>query len=324
VRNNANGAGILGSIIINISGGISPFTITLADSGGSTDFSGRMTGDHLFRDLVADTYTFRVTGADGRSSTCSSTIVNTACPLTIADVLQLATDCSGMDNTVIRLTIAGNDGAVTTTWSGDNNVDIFNGQQEAGPLPPGVYFVTISDQSGCPPVNEGPIVVSDPGDIEYNVSGNFMTSPCQDDGSINIELLGGGTPPYDVILVDVDSGMEIERMNDQGVGTTITFNGLSGAPGAPNYGVFLTDDIGCVSNQSLVPITSPPNPDLTLPAANQQMTFPTCVGGDDGSLMVMASGGTSPYSYRWIDYPGITSGRVLPGGNSQVDIPSGD
>jgi gliding motility-associated-like protein len=321
VRNNANGAGVLGSIIVNISGGISPYNVRLNDGSGSTDFPGLMAGDNLFRDLVAGTYTFTVTGAGGRSSTCTSTIADSACPLTISDVLQLATDCSGMNNTVIRLTIAGNDGAVTTNWTGDNNVDIFNGQQEAGPLPPGVYFVSISDQSGCPPVNEGPFVVTDPGDIEYMVDGDFMTSPCQDNGSMSIELLGGGTPPYDVILIDFDTGMELDRVLSQGVGTTVAFTGLSGAT---NYAVFLTDVIGCATNQTFVPITSPPNPDLLLPAADQQIIPPTCAGGDDGSLTIMASGGTSPYSYRWIDYPEITSGRVLPAGNGQVDIPSGD
>ena len=100
----------------------------------------------MFRDLAAGTYTFTVTELTGDLPCVLGTIVNTACPLTIADILQLATDCSGMNNTVIRLTIAGNDGAVNTTWTGDNNVEIFNGQQEAGPLPPGIYFVSISDQ----------------------------------------------------------------------------------------------------------------------------------------------------------------------------------
>jgi gliding motility-associated-like protein len=288
------------------------------------DFPGRLAGEHLFRDLVAGTYTFTVTGADGRSATCTSTIVNTACPLTIADVLQLATDCSGMNNTVIRLTIAGNDGAVSTSWTGDNNVELFDGQQEAGPLPPGVYFVSISDQSGCPPVNEGPIVVTDPGDITFNVDGNFMTSPCQDDGSMSVELLGGGTSPYEVVLRNFDTGAELDRRLNQGVGTTVVFDGLAGTPAGINYSVFLVDGIGCVTNETFIPITSPPNPDLTLPAVDQQMILPTCVGGDDGSMMVSASGGTPPYSYRWIEYPEITSGRTLPGGDTQVDIPSGD
>ncbi|MFK8162492.1 MAG: gliding motility-associated C-terminal domain-containing protein [Lewinella sp.] len=324
VRNNASGATILGSIIIDIAGGISPYTITLTDAGGSTDFPNRTAGEHLFRNLIAGTYTFTVTGADGRSATCTSTIVDTACPLTIADVLQLATDCSGMNNTVIRLTIAGNDGAVNTTWTGDNNVNIFDGQQEAGPLPPGAYFVSVSDQSGCPPVNEGPIIVTDPGDITFNVTGNFMTLPCQDNGSAIVELQGGGTPPYDVVLIDADSGMELDRVAAQPVGAMVNFNGLSGQPDGPAYNVFLVDAIGCITPQTLIPITSPPNPDLTLPAADQQITFPTCEGGGDGTLTIMASGGTPPYNYRWIDYPEITSGRVLPPGTDQFDIPSGD
>lgn len=324
VRSQASNSGILGSIAVNISGGISPYNITLSDGSGSTDFPNRMAGDHVFRDLVAGTYTFTVTGADGRSSTCTTTIVNTPCPLTIADIQQLATDCSGMNNTVIRLTIAGNDGVVNTSWTGDNGVEIFDGQQEAGPLPPGVYFVSVSDQSGCPPVDEGPIVVTDPGNIDYSVDGNLLTSPCQDDGSLNVELLGGGTPPYDVVLVDFDSGLELDRMTGQPVGATVIFDGLRGTPAGVDYAVFLVDDIGCVTNQTILPVTSPPDPSLTLPAADQQMTVPTCVGGADGSLEIMASGGTSPYNYRWIEFPDITSGRVLPPGAAQVDLLSGD
>ncbi|WP_026232163.1 T9SS type B sorting domain-containing protein [Neolewinella persica] len=323
VRNNADGAGILGSINVNISGGISPFTITLTDAGGSTDFPGRQTGDHVFRNLAAGTYTFTVTGADGRSSSCMSTIVNTLCPLTIVDVTQLANDCSGTDNTVIRLTIAGNDGRITTVWSGPGDMTIYNDQQEAGPLMPGVYSVSISDQSGCL-AESGPIVVTDPGDITFNIGGNFMTSPCQDDGSATIELLGGGSPPYEVVLIDLDTGAEIESFVNQPVGAMVTFDGLSGAFGAPNYAVFLADAILCYTDTIPVSITSPPDPDLTLPAVDQQMTLPTCDGGNDGSLTVMASGGTSPYNYRWIDYPEVTSGRILPAGNGQVDLPSGD
>jgi gliding motility-associated-like protein len=323
VRNDASAAGVLGSIIINVSGGVGPFNITISDGSGSTDFPNRMAGDNLFRDLVAGTYTFTVTGADGRSSSCSSTIVNTTCPLTIVEVLQLATDCPGMNNTVIRLTIAGNDGTITTTWTGDNNVEIFNGQQEAGPLPPGVYFVSIADQSGCV-LDEGPIVVTDPGDIEYVVDGNFMTSPCQDDGSMSVELLGGGTPPYEVILRNFDTGEELERVFNQGVGTTVIFDGLAGTPAGITYGVYLLDGFPCESDTTYISVTSPSNPDLTLPTADQQMTLPTCVGGDDGSLIVSASGGTSPYDYRWIEYPEITSGRILPGGPTQIDLPSGD
>ena len=130
-----------------------------------------------------------------------------------------------------------------------------------------------------------------------------MTSPCQDNGSMSVELLGGGTPPYEVVLRNFDTGEELGRIINQGVGTTVLFNGLSGTPAGINYGVSLVDSIGCVSNETFIPITSPPNPDLTFPAANQQMTVPTCVGGDDGSLIVSASGGTSPYDYRWIEYP---------------------
>lgn len=325
VRNNSDGGTILGSIEITLDGGLEPFQITLTDgNGGSSNFPNRMRGNHVFPGLPAGTYTITVTDATGRSENCTSTIIIDACPLVIAGVRLLAADCSGDGNSIIRLTIAGNDGAISTVWTGDNNVGIFDGQQDAGPLPPGTYFVSVTDQSGCPAVTSGPITVTTPGTVSYQLSGNFVTTACRDDGTVNVEFLGGGAGPYTAVLVDNNSGTFLERSTSRPAGSTVTFSGLSGQPGAPAYGIIVEDANGCLADQTMLNITAAPVPTLSLPAADQIVQPPGCPGGSDGSLAIAASGGTPPYTYRWIDYPGLTDGVILPPGNNQDNLMAGD
>ncbi len=324
VRNNTDGGSIFGAIDFSVSGGAAPFRYTLEDAnGGMTVRTNQAAGNHVFTGLPEGTYTITVTDANGATASCSRMIATVPCPLRIVAVEQLATDCSGMNNTIIRLTIAGNSGAINTMWTGDNNVEQFDGQQEAGPLPPGIYFVAVTDQSGCPDVVEGPIMVTDPGPINYQVSGNFMTSPCQEDGSLVVTDLVGGTAPYSVILFDLDTGGEIDRRAGLSAGDMATFSGLRGGAGAPTYTVYVVDDLGCQSNQTFIPITAAPAPMISLPVADQQIVAPVCAGGHTGSLSLVAAGGTAPYTYRWVDYPEIDT-RILSNGPSQTALPAGD
>ena len=323
-RNNSNDATVLGSGQVDISGGEPPFTVVLTDvSGNSSTFPNRPNGVTVMPNLPSGTYTVTVTDATGEVETCTINIALISCPLTIVEVQHLATDCSGSNNTIIRLTIAGNQGPITTTWSGGNGISTFDGMQEAGPLPPGVYFVTVGDQSGCPDVAEGPIVVSDPGPIDFLVGGDFTASACQDDARLDVQVLGGGSPPYDIVLIDWNTSAELDRIEDQPAGVEVSFNNLAGG-GNPDYAVYIVDALGCETTRTFNPISAAPEPDLALLPADQQISSPACSGDSTGAITLLASGGTSPYSYRWIDYPQIATGRVLADGAEQSDLPAGN
>jgi gliding motility-associated-like protein len=323
-RSNSNDVNVLGGGQVIISGGEAPFTVTISDAGGNdSSFPNLPNGLTLLPDLPSGMYTVTVTDAAGLMETCSFNIALIPCPLTIVEVQQLATDCSGTNNTIIRLTIAGNDGAISTTWSGGNGIDAFDGMQEAGPLPPGVYFVTVGDQSACPTISEGPIVITDPGPIDFTVAGDFTASPCQDDARIDVTVNGGGSPPYDVVLIDWNTSAELDRILGQPAGTTVSFPNLAGG-GAPDYAVYIIDALGCETTRTFNPIAADSNPDLILNVADQQIIPPSCNGDSTGQLTLLASGGTAPYNYRWIDYPQRTTGRTLSDGPNQTDLPPGD
>ncbi len=322
-RNNSNDANVLGAGQVDISGGEAPFTVTLTDaSGNSSTYLDRQEGITVLPGLPSGAYSVSVADASGQVETCSFTIVSFACPLTIPEI-RLAIDCSEPPQTLIRLTIAGNDGAVTTAWSGGNGISAFDGMQEAGPLPPGVYFVTVGDQSACPAITEGPIVITAPDPIGFSVAGDFLSSPCQDDARIDVTLNGGGNPPYDVVLINWNTGAELDRVVAQTAGSTVSFPGLAGG-GTPDYGVYVADALGCETNRTFNPIVASPDPNIILNPADQQITPPTCSGDSTGTASLSASGGTAPYTYRWTSYPQLATGRVLPDGPAQTDLPAGN
>ncbi len=323
-RSNSNDVSVLGSGQVNISGGEAPFTVRIADAqGNETTFPNRPNGITVLPNLPSGTYTVTVTDASGQIETCSINIALSACPLTIVDVQQLATDCSGTNNTIIRLTIAGNDGAITTVWSGGNGISAFDGMQEAGPLPPGFYFVTVGDQSGCPAITEGPIIVTDPGPVDFGVTGNFSASPCQNDARLDVTVNGGGSPPYDIVLIDWNTDAELNRITAQSAGTTVSFEDLAGG-GAPDYAVYIVDALGCETVRTFNPITAGQVPSLMLNPGDQQIVPPLCNGDSTAQLTILASGGTGPYDYRWIDYPQLATGRVLADGPNQTDLLAGN
>jgi gliding motility-associated-like protein len=323
-RSNSNDTVIVGSGQVDVSGGVAPFLVRVTDvNNNSSDYPNRPNGITILPNLVAGQYTITVIDASGQMETCTINIALVACPLTVVDIDQFTNSCSGTGNTIISLTVAGNLGTVTTMWSGGNNIEDFNNMQEAGPLPAGVYFVTIGDQSGCPSITEGPIVVTDPGLIDAPVSGNFTASPCQNDARIDVSLNGGGSAPYTVVLIDWNTFTELDRVTNQSAGTVVSFDNLAGG-GAPDYAVYVIDAIGCETSRVFNPISTSPDPNLILDPSDQLITPPACAGDSTGSITLMASGGTAPYTYRWIAYPQLATGRIFADGPGQSDLPAGD
>ncbi|HBS87840.1 MAG: hypothetical protein A2W91_11005 [Bacteroidetes bacterium GWF2_38_335] len=94
------------------------------------------------------------------------------------------------------------------------------------------------------------------------------------DGSINVTVDGGGEP----ISYDWSTGSHSQDLTGLAIGT---------------YNMTLTDDFGCVLNESVV-ITQP-----TLLTAGVSSTNVTCYNGTNGTGTVSPSGGTPPYAYYW-------------------------
>ncbi len=157
----------------------------------------------------------------------------------------------------------------------------------------GKYVPVVTDDNYCKDsinvyINntDGPKVTnkqSTPVSCWYSANGNASFSAVE------------GTPPYQI-------------MWDSDPSKTDTFaNYLAGGV----HEILVTDNLGCGYYDTLfIPV-----PDTI--KTFKTITSPTCYGGNDGSITVMAYGGTMPYTYKWTALPGS------PGTTTINNIPAG-
>ncbi|MCC6462211.1 MAG: choice-of-anchor L domain-containing protein [Saprospiraceae bacterium] len=220
--------------------------------------------------LAAGTYTVTVTDANGCTKSSSIT-VNEPPALTLAPVVQQVA-CFGGATGSIQLNAQGGATPYTYQWSsGENTAGIQN--KIAGP-----YSATVTDNNGCSSVYQGQITEN----TELLVQPFKKDVQCfgAADGSIQLAI-SGGAGSY-----------------------TINWSGPGGFTGsgqilsnlvAGAYNATITDGAGCSKTQS-VNLSQPASAVLaSLPATADTI----CFGGNNGSAIVLASGGTTPYVYAW-------------------------
>lgn len=160
--------------------------------------------------------------------------------------------------------------------SGDGYSIIVNGSVYNQANPIGTEFLT--NYQGC----DSTILIN----LDFNLLGltgveSHVTSPGNNDGSINLTVTGGDTPyTYDW---DID-GAETPDNDPQDA------NGLT----AGTYTVTVTDAGGCTETASFLVVE--PNCNLMLTAV---ATPASCNAGTNGAIDLTVSGGSEPYGYDW-------------------------
>lgn len=115
--------------------------------------------------------------------------------------------------------------------------------------------------------------------MTINTTINHVTCYNGTNGSLTISVTGG-TAPYQYQLAEAGAGAW---------SSTTTYNGLA----ANTYPVSVRDNSGCIRT-IYVTVNQPAPYVITHTATNV-----TCTGGNNGSISVNVSGGTSPYTYNW-------------------------
>ena len=139
-------------------------------------------------------------------------------------------------------------------------------------IPAGAYQVTVSDATGC-------IVIFNDTVVELsNLTGTMNGTDvlCNNTQTGNLEISAtSGVTPYTYQWVGTSN-----------TGTYVTSVG----PGT--YSCIVTDGLGCTDTVTTVLAVT----DLSATASTSN---PLCYGTNTGSVTVVASGGTGPYTYDW-------------------------
>ncbi|WP_254424788.1 T9SS type B sorting domain-containing protein [Capnocytophaga sp. oral taxon 878] len=120
-------------------------------------------------------------------------------------------------------------------------------------IEPGTYRVDIVDSKNCSVTVAGTFTFANPqpitADIDENAS-QFYTCNAQNDGSVTIQNIAGGTGTYDVDIVRADNGQKIN--GHRGItATSDSFVNLPPAPKDTYYKVVITDTNGCVMTKTV-------------------------------------------------------------------------
>jgi gliding motility-associated-like protein len=266
-----------GSVIVATQGGAGAPTYTWTPGNYTTA---------TVTNLAAGTYVVVATDANG----CTSSDTAVIAPSANMTVTQSSTDllCYQDNSGTASITVTGNTGNVTYTWS--PNVSTTD---SATGLAAGTYIVDANDPNGCSTTST--IVITEPPQLTSTVGGFNVSCYGGCDGQI-VVIPAGGTGTY-----------------------TFAWSNSCNQPSCNNicagtYNVVVTDQNGCTSGGSTT-VTEPPQIVITT-------SFDTAhCGQTDGAAYANATGGTGSLTYNWI--PSNTPGQSLPnvgGGNQQCVV----
>ena len=273
--------------------GASDGSATATGSGGTVPYSYNWDNTETTptaTSLSAGTHTVTVTDDNGCAATTSVIIpggVSNVMAMIVDSTNTSCTPCTGTAD----LSVTNGTAPFTYIWSGGQTIE------DPTTLCAGVNTVTITDANGCT-ATAGVNIGSDCCTLAITslTIDNPISCNSVCDGALTVTATGG-TLPY---TYQWSTGV-----------TSSTVTGLC----AGTYSVTVDDSNGCTSTGTI----TLNQPNVIIATATVTGT-PTCNGGTDGSAAVVASGGTSPYTYIWSNGSTVTTATGLGSGNHIVTI----
>ncbi len=270
-------------------------SINLSPSGGTAGYSYSWNSGQISQDIngvAAGNYTVTVSDLNGCTSVQSYSVAQP--PQLLATTVFSNVNCHGDSTATASVSAVGGILPYTYNWSNGASAPAVTA------LAAGSYVVTVTDFNGCQ--NTQSITVSQPAQaVDLAVAtGNVM---CYGDASGYVHIApNGGTAPYSTQWYNPAG----QILNQSSSNMDSIFTGT--------YTAVVTDALGCVVDTT-VSILQPPQ---------IQHGFSTvdnlCFGESNGSISLLVSGGTLPFTYTWSNGDSDTSLSSLPAGNYAVTI----
>jgi uncharacterized protein (DUF2141 family) len=220
-----------GSIIINVEGGVSPYTYVIIGPGGNTQTITSTQTSQTFSDLSSGEYTVIASTtiiAGDPSSTCSySEEVTLISQNKFTVTTSITGTTCGNDNGYVQIN-ASSGGTLPYTYSldGVNSLNGFYSGLKSGP-----HIVSVTDSTGC--VQESNINVDSSTRLDFSL---YSTSCGTGNSGTITAFIGLGQPPFSFTWSNNVSG------NPQ----QITVSGLT----AGTYSLTVVDSAGCSQSRS--------------------------------------------------------------------------
>ncbi|WP_375447481.1 hypothetical protein [uncultured Fibrella sp.] len=220
--------------------------------------------------LMAGTYSLTVTDANSCTALAQTTVVQPT-QLSITST-QTNILCNGGINGQVNITVSGGTLPYVYLWTtGAITSSIDN-------VPAGVYAVTVTDANGCSQIRS--FTLTQPAALSVAGSGTNISCFGGTNGTASLTA-SGGAGPYTYQWIGPGGARFItQEISDVRSGV---------------YSVTVTDANQCSTQTNLT---------LTQPAALTGILNGIgvrCYGGSDGQLKITIGGGTSPYTYDWLD-----------------------
>ncbi|MFH2144122.1 MAG: gliding motility-associated C-terminal domain-containing protein, partial [Bacteroidota bacterium] len=229
-------------------------------SNGSTDYF--ITG------LSEGIYSVTITDNNACSSDTSVYVGNSGSTLILSFTGIISPYCFGDSNGSATVVVSGT-GPFDYIWSnGDTTTTISDIA--------GTYYVTVSDQSGCSGIDT--VLIIQPDALAFNIINIGVSCFGYQDGQIYSNV-SGGTPSYSYSWIGPNSFSSANA----------NISDLS--PGG--YCVTVIDGNSCAKIDTFTVYTP------TQILANENITNVSCIGNDDGNILLSVTGGTVPYSFIW-------------------------
>jgi gliding motility-associated-like protein len=256
------------SIIDVLCNGAATGAIDIAIAGGTTPYNYAWSSGQTSEDLnavIAGGYDVLVTDANSCTVT-DSYIITQPTAITFGAPVITDVSCNGGSNGSAEVTPVGGAGGFTYTWNGVSGPNPFNN------ISANTYVVVVTDNNSCTASTS--LTVNEPAALVLNPQVSNALCFQSPTGQIDANPSGGNTP-YSFLWSDASAQT-----------TQTAYSLLTG-----NYIVTVTDATGCSASASSF-VDEPTK--LTFTMATTQVT---CPGEQDGSITVVASGATPPYSY---------------------------
>ncbi len=248
-------------------------TINISVTGGTTtysyDWGGGVTTQNR-NGLTSGTYNVTVTDANSCTATTNATIIQPASALAVAVVSTTNVSCFGGNNGVININATGGTIAYSYNWAGGVTT-----QNRTG-LTAGTYNVTVSDANSCTATTNA--IITEPA-ASLSVTATPVSVSCfaGSNGAITLTVTGG-TAGYTYLWSDAANTQDRTNV------------------AAGNYSVTVTDAQSCTATAAAV-VTQP----AAALSATTSVTNVSCNAGNNGTITLTVTGGTTTYSFNWND-----------------------